>query len=64
MKSNFPRIPFLHGWEGATGMLEIECIQSLDEGRDPASVEKIETQIAALAPTDHAALADCWYALQ
>ena len=62
MKSNFPHIPFLHGWEGANGMLKTECIQSLDEGRDPAAIEKIKTQIATLAPTDHTALAECWYA--
>jgi len=64
MKSNFPHIPFLHGWESAKAILWNEITQSLEEGRDPAAVEKIKAQSDALAPGDHAALAECWYAFQ
>ncbi len=64
MKPIFPRIPFLRGWDPAKVLLEEECKQSLQEGRDPVAVGIIQTQIAALPESNHEQLAALWYALQ
>jgi len=64
MNPSFPGIPFLRGWDSAKKLLETEFQQSLEEGREIAAVEKIRSEVAALDDTDHARLADLWYALQ
>jgi len=64
MKTNFPRIPFLHGWAAAHQLLADEFQQSLEEGREPEAVEKIRAQAAALDQSEHERLAALWYELQ
>ena len=64
MKQPFPRIPFLRGWDAARQLLQHEFQQSLEEGRDPEGVSRLQAQAAALGDEAHAGLADVWYALQ
>jgi hypothetical protein len=60
MKSTFPRIPILAGWGDGIYLLKVEAGQSLEEGRDPAVVAKLEHQIASLDPKDNARIEDLW----
>jgi ADP-ribosylglycohydrolase len=64
MNSDFPHIPHLSGWEHPKVLLEEECRQSLEEGRDPGAIEKIKAQIACLDDTDDERLTRLWYAMQ
>ena len=64
MKSNFPQIPFLRGWDSARNVIKIEAQQSLEEGRDPEGVERIRAEAAGLDDSEHEKLAGLWYAMQ
>lgn len=63
-KSNFPHIPFMTGWSPARHLLEIECTQSIEEGRDPAIVARLKSQIAEIDDSDAARFDELWHALQ
>jgi ADP-ribosylglycohydrolase len=54
----------LRGWDRAKVLLEEECKQSAQEGRDPAALEKIKAQIACLDDSEDERLASLWYAIQ
>jgi len=64
MKSNFPQIPVLAGWDSPKQILHEEFQQSLEEGREPEAVERLRAKAAALDESDHGQLAAIWYDVQ
>lgn len=62
MKTPFSPLPVLSGYAPAAQMLQQELAQSLEEGREPAAVERIRARAAGV--DDPARLAELWYTLQ
>jgi len=63
MKS-FPRIPNITGWAAPKSLIADECIQSKEEGRDPAAVDKIRSRLDALDASEYEHIAALWYEFQ
>lgn len=59
-----PRIPIMSGWGDSIDILKEEVNQSLEEGRDPIIVAKLEQKIANIDPNNREGIEDLWQQFQ